>query len=179
MHLVHIQTIQVIFKQILTENFIQFILLIENRHNFPDLSYNATNKLRHLTIVSLASKCRTISYSILSKELDISNLRELEDLIIEGFYANIIKGKLDQQNNQLEIDFSIGRDVTDQNIDEVLNILEEWGSNCTIALKTIETQIANANNYKQQQLELQNNIETEVKCLIPLYSIIVKLFFST
>jgi hypothetical protein len=35
--------------------------------------------------------------------------------------------------------------------------------NCDIALKTIETQINQANTYKQNQLELQVNIETEVK----------------
>ena len=83
-------------------------------------------KLRHLSIVSLASKCRTIPYKVLSEQLGVDNVRELEDLIIEAFYADIIKGKLDQLNNQLEIDFAIGRDVTDGQIDEILNVLDNW-----------------------------------------------------
>ncbi len=83
-------------------------------------------KLRHLSIISLASKCRTISYETLSEKLNVKNIRELEDLIIEAFYANVIKGKLDQLNNQLEIDFSIGRDVTDDQVDEILNVLDNW-----------------------------------------------------
>lgn len=83
-------------------------------------------KLRHLSIVSLASKCRTIPYKILCDQLRVSNIRELEDLIIEAFYADIIKGKLDQLNNQLEIDFAIGRDVTDEKIDEILLCLDSW-----------------------------------------------------
>ena len=35
-------------------------------------------------------------------------------------------GKLDQMNNQLEIDFVIGRDVTDKNIEEIVGVLEDW-----------------------------------------------------
>ena len=70
-------------------------------------------KLRHLSIVSLASKCRTIPYKVLSEHLGVDNVCELEDFIIEEFYADIIKGKLDQLNNQLEIEFAIGRIVTD------------------------------------------------------------------
>jgi COP9 signalosome complex subunit 7 len=58
--------------------------------------------------------------------LGIKNVRELEDLIIEAFYANIVRGKLDQQNNQLEVEFAIGRDVTDEEIDDILNILDQW-----------------------------------------------------
>jgi COP9 signalosome complex subunit 7 len=139
------------------------------------------NKLRHLSIISLASKCKTIPYSLLLSELEIKNVRELEDLIIEAFYAEIIKGKLDQQNAQLEIEFAIGRDVTDDEIDEILNILNDWyffvknfifsilyfkrlyrRTNCADVLKTIESEILYANTYKHQQLEIQNNIEAEV-----------------
>ena len=47
-------------------------------------------------------------------------------LIIEAFYADVIKGKLDQLNNHLEIDFAIGRDVTDHQVDEILNVLDNF-----------------------------------------------------
>ncbi|RZF35788.1 hypothetical protein LSTR_LSTR013749, partial [Laodelphax striatellus] len=52
-----------------------------------------------------------IPYSILLKDLDIKNVRDLEDLIIEAIYADIIHGKLDQKNSQLELDYAIGRDM--------------------------------------------------------------------
>lgn len=94
--------------------------------------------------------------------MHISNVRELEDLIIEAFYANIIRGKLDQLNNQLEIENAIGRDVTDEQVDDILNVLDSWCKNCDIALKTIEAQISQANNYKQKQIEKQANIDLEV-----------------
>ncbi len=94
--------------------------------SLPDISSTAIKKLRHLSIISLAGKNRTISYNVLLRELGIKNVRELEDLIIEAFYANIVRGKLDQENNQLEIDFAIGRDVTNKEVDDMLNILDEW-----------------------------------------------------
>ena len=48
---------------------------------------------------------QSIPYSTLLKELDIhtSNVRELEDLIIEAIYAGIIQAKLDQKNAQVHV----------------------------------------------------------------------------
>ena len=83
-------------------------------------------KLRHLSIITLAGTSRVISYDTLADYLDIRNVRHLEDLIIEAFYADVIKGKLDQLNNQLQIEFAIGRDVTDEQIDAIINCLDNW-----------------------------------------------------
>lgn len=44
-------------------------------------------KLQHLTIVSLAIKAKSIPYALLLSELDIDNVRHLEDIIIEAIYA--------------------------------------------------------------------------------------------
>ena len=154
-----------------------------NKNAFPDLKPSSLMKLRHLSIISLAGKCRTIPYQTLSEHLGVDNIRDLEDLIIEAFYADIIKGKLDQLNNQLEIEFAIGRDVTDEQVNEILDVLENWYllnktnmismssliwifharcKNCGKALETIETQITVANVYKQKQIDLQTNIDAEV-----------------
>jgi COP9 signalosome complex subunit 7 len=92
----------------------------------PELSASSTMKLRHLSIITLASKSRLISYSTMADFLEMRNVRELEDLIIEAFYADIIKGKLDQLNNQLQIEFAIGRDVTDDQIDAIISCLDNW-----------------------------------------------------
>lgn len=44
-------------------------------------------KLQHLTIVSLAIKSKSIPYAVLLNELEIDNVRHLEDIIIEAIYA--------------------------------------------------------------------------------------------
>lgn len=48
-------------------------------------------KLQHLTIVSLAIKSKSIPYAILLNELEIDNVRHLEDIIIEAIYAGEFK----------------------------------------------------------------------------------------
>jgi COP9 signalosome complex subunit 7 len=140
-----------------------FFSFVVNKNNYPQLSQVAITKLKQLTIVSLAKKCSKIPYKKLFEHLQIDNIRELEDLIIDSFYADIIKGKLDQLNNQLEVSFAIGRDVTDENIDEILDTLHKWCGNCDIALETIKSEIQQADSFKQKQMDLQIGIENEVK----------------
>ncbi len=114
------------FESIKRDQKLKPFRFLVNKSMFPQLNSNSIMKLRHLSIISLANKSRTISYETLSENLGIKNIRELEDLIIEAFYVDVIKGKLDQLNNQLEIEFAIGRDVTDQQIDEILSVLDNW-----------------------------------------------------
>jgi COP9 signalosome complex subunit 7 len=52
-------------------------------------------KLRMITIADMASKSKDIGYDTLMTTLDIKDLRELEDLIIDCFYNELLKGKLD------------------------------------------------------------------------------------
>jgi COP9 signalosome complex subunit 7 len=62
----------------------------------------------------------------LLKTLDIENLRELEDLLIDGMYRGIFQGKLDQKNASVEIFEAMGRDISDTNLDEMINVLSDW-----------------------------------------------------
>lgn len=41
-------------------------------------------------------------------------------------YADIIRGKLDQQNQQLEVDYAIGRDLHPEAIGEIITVLQDW-----------------------------------------------------
>ena len=51
-----------------------------------------------ITIADMASKDKDIGYDTLMSTLDIKDLRELEDLIIDCIYNELLKGKLDQMN---------------------------------------------------------------------------------
>lgn len=133
-----------------------------NRNNYPELSPIMLKKLRHLTIVSLANKNKCLPYALLLKELEIKNVRELEDLIIEVIYADIIQGKLDQRNQQLEVDYAIGRDIRPEQINDVVKVLEDWCNGCDSVLKTIEDQITKANLHREQQIAIKKKVEDEV-----------------
>ncbi|KAL5490798.1 hypothetical protein EMCRGX_G015982 [Ephydatia muelleri] len=108
----------------------------------PPLTGPQTTKLKHLTIVTLAAKCWSIPYSTLLRELDIaaSNVRELEDLIIEAIYAGIIQAKLDQRNAQLEVECFIGRDIKREKLDSMIEKLEHcWTARVEVHSSVIMT----------------------------------------
>ncbi|XP_078063687.1 COP9 signalosome complex subunit 7a isoform X2 [Mustelus asterias] len=103
-----------------------------------------------------------IPYSMLLKDLDIKNLRELEDLIIEAIYTDIIQGKLDQRNQLLEVDFCIGRDLQKQDISNIVKTLQEWCDCCQAVLLGIEQQVLRVNQYKEGHTKTQQQVDTEV-----------------
>ena len=62
--------------------------------------------------MAMAETLKVLSYESLMASLDISSLRELEDLLITGcIYTGVVKGKLNQEKRQFEVHFSRGRDV--------------------------------------------------------------------
>ncbi|XP_040828227.1 COP9 signalosome complex subunit 7b isoform X3 [Ochotona curzoniae] len=135
---------------------------IANKESLPELSTAQQNKLKHLTIVSLASRMKCIPYSVLLKDLEMRNLRELEDLIIEAVYTDIIQGKLDQRNQLLEVDFCIGRDIRKKDINNIVKTLHEWCDGCEAVLLGIEQQVLRANQYKESHTRTQQQVEAEV-----------------
>ena len=50
----------------------------------------------------------------------------LQDLIIEVIYADIVRGKLDQTDQQFEVDYAIGRDIRPEQISEICAVLQQW-----------------------------------------------------
>lgn len=112
----------------------------------PSGTYSKLNeaqieKLRHLTLISLGSQNRNLSYDLLIKELGLDDgqqdnetqsnelmpssssnqisvrkiqigaMRKLEDVIIDAIYAGIINARLDQSRQRVEVESVLGRDV--------------------------------------------------------------------
>lgn len=65
-------------------------------------------------------------YSDLLQALDISNVRELEDLIIDAIYLDLLHGKLDQKEEQLEVTYTMGRDLEPGKLEQILVALQDW-----------------------------------------------------
>ncbi|KAK9873210.1 hypothetical protein WA026_021442 [Henosepilachna vigintioctopunctata] len=134
----------------------------EKREDYLELTPVQRKKLQHLTLVTLATKSKCLPYKVLLKELDLSNVRDLEDLIIEAIYADIIHGKLDQKNSQLEVDSAIGRDIHEGDINVIVNCLQDWCSACEGVLSCVETQIQRANSKKNKTIQRKSEIEQEI-----------------
>lgn len=135
---------------------------LANCSSLLELTPAQKKKLQHLTIVTLATKTKCIPYSTLLIELDIKNVRDLEDLIIEAIYADIIHGKLDQKNSQLEVDYAIGRDIRAEDINVIVNCLQDWCAACEGVLNCVETQIFRANTEKTKSMQRKADIENEI-----------------
>lgn len=60
---------------------------LDNKSTLIELTDVMKKKLKNLTIVTMAVRTKCISYADLLEQLDIKNVRELEDLIIESIYA--------------------------------------------------------------------------------------------
>ena len=65
-------------------------------------------------------------YNDLLQALDISNVRELEDLIIDAIYLDLLHGKLDQKEEQLEVTYTMGRDLEPGKLEQILGALKDW-----------------------------------------------------
>lgn len=141
-----------------------------NEQAMPPLTEAMVKKLRLLTIVTLGTnKSKKIAYSVLSEELKLANLRDLEDLIIEAVYANLIRGKLDQKAGCLEIEWTLARDVRADRFEEIGTMITSWISNCESILSNIDRQAKIANTIKTEntakRAELENYITTVRKTL--------------
>jgi len=92
----------------------------------PDLTPAQKRKLQLLTVVSMATKDKYIQFADLGAAVDINSSRELEDLIIEAVYQNLIAGKMDQEKQCLIIESCSCRDCRDEDIDDIISTLSWW-----------------------------------------------------
>ena len=77
-----------------------------------------------ISIAAMASQSKTLTYEELMSNLDINDLRELEDLIIDCIYNELLKGQLDQKNKLIHVEHTYGRDMRESDLDNMLGKLE-------------------------------------------------------
>jgi len=124
------------------------------QNELPKLTDKQAKKLKQLTIASLASDNHVIPYSLLLKELDISELRELEDLVIDALYKDIVVGKLDHERKVFQVDSAIGRDLRPGDMDKMISTLQSWQKQSETLLKKIDDSIKDA---QARRNEVQNH----------------------
>jgi hypothetical protein len=52
----------------------------------------------------------------------------LKDLIIDAIYADILRGKLDQKQQQFEVRYTMGQDLRPGQLEELLEALQDWSA---------------------------------------------------
>mmetsp|Transcript_1999 Transcript_1999/g.2376 ORF Transcript_1999/g.2376 Transcript_1999/m.2376 type:complete len:270 (-) Transcript_1999:229-1038(-) len=119
--------------------------------NLPTLTETHLKKLRQLSLVSYASKHKTLNYESLLVQLEIDDVRNLEDLIISCVYAGLIKGKLDQLNRRFHVYWAMGRDLHPNELDEMVDKLGSWCGNAEKLMATLVQNIESVKKYQEEQ----------------------------
>ncbi|XP_059633847.1 COP9 signalosome complex subunit 7 [Cornus florida] len=99
-------------------------------------------KLKQLTVLTLAETNKVLPYDVLMQELDVTNVRELEDFLInECIYVGIVRGKLDQFRRCFEVQFAAGRDLRPEQLGNMIQTLTNWMATSENVLISIQEKI--------------------------------------
>ncbi|KAF9817519.1 hypothetical protein IEO21_03370 [Rhodonia placenta] len=115
---------------------------LQHRDALPALNDAQITKLKHLTLASLAMQSRILPYSQLLEALQMPTIRELEDLIIDAIYLDVIRGKLDQKEHQFDVEYTMGRDLEPGKIETLLHSLQNWASTTSAVLAALDERLA-------------------------------------
>ena len=110
-------------------------------------SRDLTNKLRALTLLTVAETNKNISYDLLEKELGIISAnstdnanavkagsseasRILEDIVIDATTVGLLTVTLNPQRRIVQVHDAAARDVNLDEVPRLLELFESWGKRC-------------------------------------------------
>ncbi|KAF5446131.1 COP9 signalosome complex subunit 7 isoform X2 [Juglans microcarpa x Juglans regia] len=136
----------------------------------PQLVPEQVLKLKQLTVLTLAETNKVLPYDQLMQELDVTNVRELEDFLInECMYAGIVRGKLDQLRRCFEVQFAAGRDLRPGQLGSMIHTLSNWLATSDNLLMSIQEKIKWADSMseldKKHRKEVEDRVEEVKKSL--------------
>ncbi|KAL7274005.1 hypothetical protein RUND412_003107 [Rhizina undulata] len=113
-----------------------------NISNLPQLNDKHLEKLKQLSLVTIASKGpKHLTYASLQQTLDLPSVRALEDLVISAIYNSLLSAKLDTKHQRVDVSSTAGRDVAPQEIPQMIEVLSNWCKQCEDVLDDIDEQI--------------------------------------
>lgn len=131
--------------------------------SYIELTDAMRTKLRQLSIVSIAADSKIIPYATLRRELDMDNVRVLEDLIIETIYAGLLSGKLDQRGEVFRVKGTMGRDILPDKLGGIIEQLSAWRAQCTELIAAVQasshTLAAERDRSRREQDELNRSAQ--------------------
>ncbi|KAA8515850.1 hypothetical protein F0562_019029 [Nyssa sinensis] len=141
-----------------------------NAGHLPQLVPDQILKLKQLTVLTLAETNKVLPYDVLMQELDVTNVRELEDFLInECMYVGIVRGKLDQSRRCFEVQFAAGRDLRPGQLGSMIQTLTNWMATTDNLLISIQEKIKWADSMseldKKHGKEVEDRVEEVKKSL--------------
>jgi hypothetical protein len=133
---------------------------IHDLESFDGLSAKQIFKLKQLTLISKANE-KQLFYDNLLVDLKISNIRELEDLIIQTIEQGLLVATLDQKRKCVYIESAMGR----MNID-MIDILTKWYDNTGLVLRSIDEQILKCEQEVKMEEDLEKKYQDALKLVL-------------
>ncbi|PIA30863.1 hypothetical protein AQUCO_05300004v1 [Aquilegia coerulea] len=134
-----------------------------NSGRLPPLVPDQVLKLKQLSVLTLAETDKVLPYDNLMQELDVSNVRELEDFLINDcMYAGIVRGKLDQLRRCFEVQFAAGRDLRPEQLGGMIQTLETWLNTSDNLLHSIQEKIKWADTMSELDKKHRKEVEDKV-----------------
>jgi len=132
----------------------------------PDLTPVQTQKLRQLSLLSLASpfvptqeeKPDTLTYPSLLASLSLSSHHELESLVTSALYAGLLTARLSPTSTPPRVlitSVAPLRDLRPQSLSAIVQILKTWEDRCTTTISSLEQQVATIRAGAAQRTALQ------------------------
>ncbi|KAJ7950788.1 COP9 signalosome complex subunit 7-like protein [Quillaja saponaria] len=138
-----------------------------NADRFPQLIPDQVLKLKQLTVLTLAETNKVLLYDQLMQELDVTNVRELEDFLInECMYVGILRGKLDQLRRCFEVQFAAGRDLRPGQLGGMIQTLSNWLTTSDDLLVSIQEKIRWADTMSELDNRHRKDVEDVKKSLV-------------
>jgi COP9 signalosome complex subunit 7 len=131
--------------------------------SLPELTPPQLKRLRQLSLVTLATQSKSISYSTLQTALELQHVRELEDLIIDCIYAGLLQGKLDQKDKQLQVDMCLARDLRPGQLRAIAVTLNQWCDSADSLLQALEQQRLRSQQSHEEYRNHRKEFETKLE----------------
>jgi len=143
---------------------------VAKQGELPALTAAQTEKLRQLSVVSLAHEEKRVPYARLQSALGLSEVRELEDLIIDTVYLGLVDGTLNQQEAVFKVKTAASRDVRLADIDGMVGTLQDWAGAADEMLSALEAgKVAGADrraaaaHASDQALRLAEDVKADIQ----------------
>ncbi|KAL4943375.1 CSN complex subunit 7 [Aspergillus oleicola] len=117
----------------------------QNTPGLPPLNEQQARKLRLLTLLSLASSVKLLSYEVLMRELELSAPEDLEALVTAAIYASLITARLSPATSPPTVNVTAVaplRDVKPAALPNMISTLIAWEARCGSVISDIEAEIA-------------------------------------
>ncbi len=137
----------------------------------PQLSDAQALKLRLLSLLTIASEktaasSTNLSYSTLSTRLGLANSIDLEHLITQAIYSNLITATLNPSSHTVVItSVSPLRDLAPGSVVTMTAELEGWSQRCSSVLSDLDAEIAKVRAEAEKRAAREQKTEKQVKAV--------------